>query len=290
MAGGRTIAPFVSTAWLAANSNSPNLVILDVRSAKAYKAGHIPGSISAPFGFPVSGWIVVRNKLFLELPDTAKLFKYIGGLGIGLKSRVVVVGAHFQNLPVPPEYGLCQVDRIALTLIYTGVPNVAILNGGFPKWKAEKRPVSLKAAKLKPVTFKGAVNRHIFVSMAYVRRHLKKAKLIDARDPDVYYGVVMTRWSKKAGHIPAASSLPAIWIWKRNKGGYYTYRDRKTLAAMAAGVLGKGENILYCGGGGYAATWWFVLTQALGKKNVKFYDGSTEEWSRHYNMVAYRWE
>ncbi len=289
LAGGRTIAPLVSTSWLAANIKSPNLVIVDVRHPKAFQAGHVPGSVSAPMAFPVSAWTVVRNKLFLEVPDTAKLFKTIGGLGIGPKSRVVVVCAPAPK-PFPPYYGLADGTRVAVTLIYAGVPNVAMLDGGFPKWKAEKRPVSMKAAKPKPVAFKGKVNKRIFVSLKYVRRHLKKAKLIDARNAIVYYGVIVEPWTKKAGHIPGASSLPAPWIWQRHKAGFFTFRAKKTLGAMAAGVLGKKTNIVYCGVGGYGAAWWYVLTQVLGKKNVKFFDGSAQEWGMHYNMVPFRWQ
>jgi thiosulfate/3-mercaptopyruvate sulfurtransferase len=291
LAGNRTIAPIVSTQWLAANSGSPNLVIVDVRSAKDYQTGHLPGSVSAPFGFPVSAWITIRNKLFLEVPDTAKLFQTIGGLGIRPNSRVVIVSAPDPKLPAP-YYGLANGTRVAVTLIYAGVPNVAILDGGFPKWKAEKRPVSLKTATPKPVTFKGAVDTRIFVSLAYVRRHLKSANIIDARDADVYFGAVVEPWTKKAGHIPGASSLPAPWIWQRNKGGYYTFKDRKTLAAMAAGVAKRGKKgtIVYCGVGGYASSWWFVLTQVLKQRHVKFFDGAAQEWGRHYNMVPYRWE
>jgi len=38
--------------------------------------------------------------------------------------------------------------------------------------------------------------------------------------------------------------------------------------------------------GGYASSWWFVLTQALGYQNVKIYDGSAQEWAKNYDMVV----
>jgi thiosulfate/3-mercaptopyruvate sulfurtransferase len=289
LAGGRTIPALVSTQWLAANLKAPNLVIVDVRSAAEYKAGHVPGSVSAPFKLPVSAWIVLRNKLLLEVPDAASLFKTIGGLGIKPGSRVVLICSPAPK-PFPPYYGLANATRVAVTLIYAGVRNVALLDGGFPKWQAEKRPVSLKAVQAKPVAFKGKVNKRIFVSLKYVRRHLKKASLIDARNAIVYYGVIVEPWTNKAGHIPGASSLPGPWIWQRNKAGYFTYRDKKTLAAMAAGVFRKKSAIVYCGVGGYASSWWYVLTQVLGRKHVMFFDGSAQEWGRHYNMVPFRWE
>jgi thiosulfate/3-mercaptopyruvate sulfurtransferase len=58
---------------------------------------------------------------------------------------------------------------------------------------------------------------------------------------------------------------------------------------MAAGVVGgprSQEIIVYCGVGGYASSWWFVLTQVLGYENVKIYDGSAQEWAKSYDMVT----
>ena len=63
---------------------------------------------------------------------------------------------------------------------------------------------------------------------------------------------------------------------------------------MATGVLGSNtskEVILYCGVGGYAATWWYLLTQLFGYRNVKVYDGSMEEWLKEPNdpVTTYSW-
>jgi len=62
---------------------------------------------------------------------------------------------------------------------------------------------------------------------------------------------------------------------------------------MAAGVAGKDKDqeiICYCGAGGYASAWWFLLTQLFGYTNVKIYDGSMEAWADEGNpIVAYSW-
>ena len=52
------------------------------------------------------------------------------------------------------------------------------------------------------------------------------------------------------------------------------------------------EIIVYCGVGGYARAWWFVLTQILGYRDVKFYDGSAQDWTRDPEMPLkmYQWE
>lgn len=287
----RKIAPVVTTDWLQKNIGMKNLVILDIRSAEAYRAGHIPNAVNEPFLVPVSKWIVLRDDLLLEVPDPGALFETIGSLGIETDSHVVIVTA--PNPGEPPYYGLANAARVADTLLYAGVGNVAVLDGGYPKWAAEGRPGSTSAPDVSPATYRGETNGTMFVSMKYVRDRLGKARIIDARDAEVYFGVTIEPFADKAGHIPGAGSLPAPWIWNRNEDGTYTYKDTETLRAMAVGVVGQpGEReiIVYCGVGGYAGAWWFVLTQMLGYEKVRFFDGSAQEWARKYDMVPYQWE
>jgi thiosulfate/3-mercaptopyruvate sulfurtransferase len=291
----RSIEPIVSTDWLAKNQNSKNLVILDIRGPDAYGAGHIPGSINEPFvaAFdpctgPTSKWISgSKDCLWLELPDANELMSTIGGLGVTAGSRVVIVTA--PNPEEPPYFGLANATRVADTLIYAGVANVAILDGGYPKWAAEKRPVDKQAPAKSPVTYQAAVNGAMFVPMNYVKQRLADAVIIDARDMVVYTGAVIEPFANKPGHIPNAKSLPAPWIWNENPNGTYTYKDPKTLLTIASAEVGDPGNqeiIVYCGVGGYASSWWFVFTQMLGYQNVKIYDGAAQEWVKHYDMVT----
>jgi thiosulfate/3-mercaptopyruvate sulfurtransferase len=302
LAGERTIDPIVSTDWLEANTGLENLVIIDVRTALEYGQDHIPGSISAPFltnppeAAPNTGWVTFgEGGLLLELPQTKALLEYIGSLGITTHSKVVTVTSQAPP-PTPAEYGLASATRVADTLVYAGVKNVAILDGGYPKWKGEGKPVTAKVPDVKPVTYQGTTDKSIFVSREYVRGHIGKSVIIDARDAIVYFGVVLEPFADKAGHIQSAKCLPAPWIWNKNSDGkatYYTYRDPKLLGAMAAGIAGKPgtqESMVYCGVGGYASSWWFVLTQVLGYKDVKLYDGSAQEWAKHYDMVPFQWD
>jgi thiosulfate/3-mercaptopyruvate sulfurtransferase len=130
----------------------------------------------------------------------------------------------------------------------------------------------------------------MLVSKEYVKEHLGKALLIDARDANVYFGETMEPFANKPGHIPTAKSLPTPWMWNSKD---WTYKDPNILKSMAAGVIGKEppkEIIAYCGVGGYGSSMWFVLSEVLGYKNVKLYDGSAQEWAKHYNMVPYLWE
>ncbi len=231
------------------------------------------------------------------------LFDTIGNLGITKGSPVVVVTA--PNPAEPPFYGLANATRVALTLIYAGVKNVAILDGGYAKWSAEGKAVETVVNEPHGIAYRNKVNKAMLASRQDVKKGLHKAGILDARDADVYFGVTIEPFANKAGHIPSAKSLPAPWIWevKSAEPGatptYYTYKDKETLSAMASGVLRepwgnqghKNQDIIvYCGVGGYESSWWFVLTQVLGYQNVKFYDGAAQEWVKYYDMVPYQWE
>lgn len=294
---GRMMDPIVSTDWLSANSQLENLVIIDIRGPADYAAGHLPGSINEPFvtAFdpctgPSSNWIIgTKDCLWLEVPGADDLMSTIGKLGITKDSRVVIVTA--PNPKEPPFYGLANATRVADTLIYAGVKNVAILDGGYPKWVSEKRAVTKEVPAVKSVRYQSEVNKAMFVPANYVKSRGKEAIIIDARDANTYSGLAIEPFTDKAGHIPNAKSLPAPWIWNQNPDGTYTYKDPKTLGKMASGVIGKSadprsqEIIIYCGVGGYASSWWFVLTQVLGYQNAKIYDGSVQEWGKNYDLV-----
>jgi len=281
-----TIEPIVSTAWLEENLDRENLVILDIRSADAYAQGHIPNSINVPLEMPFSAWTTMRDDLLMEVPDDAELLSMIGSCGITEDSLVVIVSELAE--PPDPPYPSANATRAAFTLYYAGIENVAILDGGYTKWAAEGRTVTDVVPVVEPVVYNGKMNKEIIVSEAHVKKQLKKAIIIDARDADVYFGVTIEPYASKAGHIPMARSLPTPWMW--NEDG--TYKSKETLGEMAAGVIGKQgkrEIIVYCGVGGYGSSWWFVLTRVLGYEKVRLYDGSANEWVRNNEMVKYTW-
>ena len=227
----------------------------------------------------------------LVLPDDADLFKVIGSAGIKSDSRVVIVNDLFPTDPkTPPTYPRSYATRVADTLIYAGVKNVAILDGGHTKWVKEGRPLSKDIVTPMPVTYRGEVNKAMFVSRHYVKEKIGKAVIIDARNPEYYFGATVSTFAPKPGHIPTAKSLPSIWIWNDKDG---MYKPTDVLEKMAAGVVGKDKSkeiIVYCGRGNNGSVWWFVLTQVLGYNNVKFYDASSQEWVRYYDMVPYQWD
>lgn len=278
----RAIEPFVSTEWLQAELETEGLVVVDLRSAADYAAGHIPGSVSAPFGGD-SGWAKPADGLTMELPGDEALFETIGGCGIDAGSRVVLVGGVSAS-----GYPLVDATRVAATLVYAGVENIAILQGGYKTWTAEGRAVATEATVAQPATYSGTVDRELFVFTQYVMTRIGAVTLVDTRSADVYFGVTVEAAAPKAGHIPTAVSLPTSWALET--GG--TYIAAEVAGAMAAGVVGADKSrpiIVYCTFGGTASVWWYLLSQVLGYRDVKLYDGSAQAWVRDNDMEAYTW-
>lgn len=275
----RTLPFIISTNWL--SQNAGGVVILDIRDEAEYRSGHIAGAVSVPF----PSWITTRDGLMLELPDKADLFAVIGRAGISPDSVVVVAGKADGNYP------RADTARVACTLIYAGVSNVAILDGGCNKWTEESHPLTTEPGTVTPIVFQSRIDDAMFVTKDYLRRMISHALIIDNRDPEAYFGLIVEPTTARAGHIPTAKCLPAPWLWT----AVGTYRPLADIARLAEGIVGHDldrEIILYCGVGGYASAWWFILTQGLGHRNVRFYDGSAQEWSRDPDvpMVSFQWE
>ena len=290
------IDPIVSTEWLEDNSDTPNLVILDARAPDNYAKGHIPGAINVPgLGNFYLCLFDPDCGLWMELPKEEALLATIGKGGITGDSLVVVVG---RTVDPYAAYAVADAARTAITLLYAGVKNVALLNGGYDKWAAEGRATSTVPVTPTAVTYSGTVHKAMFVTMDYVEKKIGKSTIVEAREADIYFGIIQEPWTARAGHIPSAKDLPAPWFWtftKDEKGAitYGTWKDADVIREMALAVLGEDasdEIIVYCGVGGYASPAWFALTQMIGYTNAKVYDGSMQEWSADPEAVVVKYK
>lgn len=265
----RDVEPIVNTTWLERNLNNSKIVIVDIRKVEDYKAGHVPSAVNVFYG----SWAIMKGGLRNELPAKDDLFDVIGSAGIGSNSIVVLVG---KTDGIPDR---TDITRVAWTLKYAGIPNVAILDGGYNKWTADKKAVSTDAAKPKAMPFEGKVNENLFASKDYVIKNLGKAVIVDVREPDFFKGVKKLDFVAKTGHIAKAVNLPTSQAYKQDG----TYKDKTELTRIASGVVGNDltkEIITYCDTGKVCSAWSFLLTELMGYKNVKCYDGSTEEWTK----------
>jgi len=258
----RDAPPVVSTDWLEQNLENPALVVLDMRSAEQYKKGHIPGALHTS----LNAWAPGKSGLSLELPSDEALQTLLGSLGIRSDSIVVVV--HRGDT----DFARADATRVAWTCVIAGVKTVSVLDGGHNKWSKENKAVTNVAAEPRASVYGGKVDRATVAFKDYVLRRIGKSVLLDTRAPEHYFGA-----DSKHGHIKSAVSLPTPWAFA--EGG--VYKDMEELQRMAAEIIGNDKSkevLVYCDVGGYASTWWFLLTQVLGYQNVKLYDGSMQEW------------
>ncbi|KPP90611.1 MAG: thiosulfate/3-mercaptopyruvate sulfurtransferase [Rhodobacteraceae bacterium HLUCCA08] len=269
----------VSTAWLAQHLKDPDLRILDAswylpddgRDPRAdYAAAHIPG---ARF-FDIDEIADLRSDLPHMVPPVEKFMARMRAMGIGDGHQVVVYDGA----------GVFSAPRVWWTFRLMGKTDVAVLDGGFPKWRAEGRPVE----DLPPVVR----DRHMTVSrrnqmVKDVTQVARAAKLgdheiIDARSAGRFRGEEPEpRAGLRAGHIPGARNLP----WGELLTADGTMKDPPALKAAfeAAGVDLSKPAITTCGSGVTAAILALAL-ERIGKTDTAVYDGSWAEWGSYDDL------
>lgn len=268
----RELPAIVSTDWLEKNLKNDKLIILDVRKVEYYRAGHIPGAVNDFY----RAWSLKKADLSAEVPEMDDLFELVGSAGISPDNHVVVVGK------MDTWQERVHIARVACTLQYAGVENVALLDGGHVKWAKERKPLSKEIVRPKPKVFKGEINRSIFVKKDYILKNLEKILLVDVREPAFFTGKKKAEVATKAGRIPGAVNLPTSWIFAKDG----TFKEKEVLESLATGVIGKDKDreiITYCDTGTCCPTWYFMLREILEYKRVYLYDGSIEEWTADPN-------
>ncbi len=259
----RDVDAVVDAAWLEANLAKPGLVVVDVRKIDEYKAGHVPGAVN------LLGLYVAKDGKSNEVPEADDLSEIIAEAGIDAKSTVVVVessGARF-----------AWATRVAWTLVYAGVPNVTILDGGYEEWVKAGKAVTAGFESKDETDFQVKFIDSYLATEDYLVKNVKKAQIVDTRAYDTYFGVSKQAFVEQYGHIPGAYSLPAAWITVNG-----LVRPKAELEALVAGLKlsPKKDTIVHCDSGVLATAWWWILTQQLGWTKVGMHDGSAQEISR----------
>lgn len=259
---------FVSPAWVAERSQDPNLRILDVRvNPLDYVTGHIPnavliadGTFRGPNGIlPAQYWQPEKlQALFIEA-------------GITDKSQVVVYSDGRDVLGA---------TSVAYLLERSGLPKVAVLNGGFAGYKAANLPVTKEFPKYKPSTFTVRDNPAVRVSLSQVKAALGKPNVvfIDPRPPELFAGE-QNIWVRN-GHIPGAKNIPwpSFTVGEANFHQLKSLDDIKQILAKR-GITPDQEIIVTCSTGREATLQYHVLKHLLGYPNVRVYEGSWTEYS-----------
>lgn len=274
-AAAETATPLVSPQWLKQHLSDPAILVLDVRSAidgggaAAYDRGHIPGAVHSDYD--KAGWRVTRNGVPFMLPTVPQLEKLIGETGIDEDTHVVIVpaGVHAS------DFGAAA--RVYWTLKIAGHPAISILDGGFAAWQAASYPIEAGTRPPSPKIFTAKLDPRLLAVVDEVERVEKSggATLLDARPASFFAGKQRAPAATAYGHIPGARHLDSASFYDPATN---RLRPQAELAAIAANVPG-GPVVSYCNTGHWAATNWFVLSEVLGRTDVKLYDGSMVEWT-----------
>ena len=265
----RDIDPIVSTDWLLANLKNPKLIVLDVRRVEDYRENHIPGAVSSFYG----AWAYMKDGLFGSLPNKDDIDDTISYMGIGYDNWVVVTGC----MDTPRlSY---QSARVACTLQYAGIENVALLDGGVNEWIKEKKPLSEKIEQRKANKFLSKYTGEVFAGKDYLKEKAGKLVLLDVREREFFTGEKKMDCVAKAGHIPGALNMPTSSAFNADK----TFKTKKELASIVEAAAGKDRNqaiVTYCDTGQCCPIWSYLLKQVLGYTNVRLYVGSMQEWTQ----------
>ena len=236
-------------------------VLLDLRSAEAFAAGHLRGAAHLDlFG------------LSLVDTDPAPLAAFLWMIAHLLASRGVDAG---RPVVVYGERSGIRAARAFWFLEFFGHPDARILDGGFRAWERAGLPATREAEAPGRGTWEvgGDASRLATWRQVRERLHRADAAVLDTRSDDEYRGALVR--AKRGGAIPGAVHVE----WKRNLDAAGAFRPAAELREMyeAAGITPDKEVVSYCQGG-YRAAHAYVALRLLGYPRVRNYLGSWKEW------------
>ncbi|MGB0499270.1 MAG: 3-mercaptopyruvate sulfurtransferase [Rubricella sp.] len=269
----------VSTEWLARHLGAPDVRVLDAswylpgegRDARAeYEREHIPG---ARF-FDIDEISDTSSDLPHMAPPVEKFISRMRAMGIGDGHRVVVYDGA----------GIFSAPRVWWLFRHFGKMDVAVLDGGLPKWKAEGRALEDLAPMPRDRHFTARRDATLVRDVTQVARAAKLGdeQIVDARSPGRFRGEEPEpREGLRAGHIPGAKNVH----YRQLLTDEGTMRPPAELRAVFEenGVDLSQPIITSCGSGVTAAILSLAL-DILGHRKVALYDGSWSEWGMYPDL------
>ncbi len=264
----------VSTAWLAEHSRAPDVRVVDasyylpnegLNPRAEFELHHIPGAVF----FDIDEIADTASPLPHMLPAPEKFSSRVRKLGLGDGVRIVVYD----------QRGIFSAPRVWWTFRLFGHDDVAVLDGGLPKWMAEGRRIQEGPGRAGERHFTARMNTTMVRDKTQMRANLKagREQVLDARSRGRFEGRdPEPREDLRGGHIPGSLNLPFTDLIDPET---HTMRAREEIEARlaAAGVDPKRPVTTTCGSGITAA----VLALGLhmtGHRDIAVYDGSWCEW------------
>jgi thiosulfate/3-mercaptopyruvate sulfurtransferase len=277
----------VSAEWLAEHLNDDGLHVVDIRgyvrtemlgggrqvasyeSARdEYEEEHIPGSVfidwTADITDPGAG-------VKAQIASPERFAERMELLGIGDDTDVVVVdhaGGHFAT-------------RLWWALRYYGHERVALLDGGFNRWKRLGLAVDAQVPQVARATFTPSIRQSLLADALDVLQTIESGarQIVDARDEGQYSGTVQR--GSRGGHIPTAKHMPIAGLFTED--GLWRSAGEIRQLVTDAGIDPAAPVTAYCNGGVTATALLFGLHRS-GATDIRNYDGSWNEWGEREDL------
>src|SRR5262245_59049290 len=272
-----------STEWLGDQLGRPELRILDVRwrpdgsGRAAWAAGHIPGAVHLDWRTELIDPSDTGDALLLAGPE--QVANALATAGVSDGATVVIYD---------DTVGLFAARAWWSIRVY-GLESARILDGGYPAWVEEGRPVSNAVIPPNAGRFTPRAQPRMRLTTPDVRALLGSpgVTLLDARAPAEYRGFEGN--TKRLGHIPGASNVP---VGAMTRPGSHHLRDGNELrdVLLKANVAGaaRGRRMVCYDGSGVAAAKLAFALSLLGHDDVAVYDGGWAEWGNRLDLPVDR--
>jgi thiosulfate/3-mercaptopyruvate sulfurtransferase len=269
-----TLTTLVDTETLFRHHHDPRWVVVDCRFSladtgagrRAYAAGHIPGARYAHLNEDLSSPVTSTSGRH-PLPSPNTLAEKLGRWGIDKNSQVIVYDDTFGAMAA----------RLWWLLRWLGHEAVALLDGGFPKWQREGRPITPELPAIQSVPFHATIHNDLCVDSAQVEamQHARHGLLLDARADERFRGEVEPL-DKVAGHIPGAINMP----YEDNLDFSGDFMSDEALREHYLAVIGNTApaDIVHMCGSGVTACHNILAMEHAGLPGAKLYAGSWSEW------------
>ena len=262
----------VSAEWLAANTENPQVVIIDCRFSladpelgqKQYQESHIPGAFYLDLNRDLAS-AVGKHGGRHPLPNMGELAEKLSAIGINSPETLVVAY---------DDSRLAFAARLWWLLRYMGHSKVALLDGGFSAWKVAEYPVTNTLPEPRDGKFVAQLQQDLIVDIQAVkeRKDLPGDVLVDSRESERYAGL-REPIDPIAGHIPGAVNYPCQEVTDETGKVRSTSAQKQRWAELEKAA----EIIVYCGSGVTACVNLLSL-EIAGIPDAKLYVGSWSDW------------